>query len=74
MGSRQQSAGSASGSPGGNNSMNDDETHCPTCFTPYTREHDPYGTGDSYVVYWANCFCQDDPDECEEDTNQEEMP
>ena len=54
--------------------MNDDETHCPTCFTPYTREHDPYGTGDSYVVYWANCFCQDDPDECEEDTNQEEMP
>jgi len=55
--------------------MNDDGTYCPTCFTPYTAEFDPYGTGDPmHVVYWANCFCQDDPDECEEDTNEEEMP
>jgi len=56
--------------------MNDDETCCPTCFTPYTPEHDPYGTGDPmYVVYWANCYCQDTGDEEEDDdTDEEEMP
>jgi len=56
--------------------MNDDRLSCPTCFTPYTCEHDPYGTGDPmHVVYWANCNCQDTEDEEEDDdTDEEEMP
>ena len=77
MRSRRQSEESASGSPEENNvMMNDDRLSCPTCFTPYTCEHDPYGTGDPmHVVYWANCNCQDTEDEEEDDdTDEEEMP
>lgn len=49
---------------------------CPVCFTPYTPEFDPYGTGDPmYVLYDKNCCCQDTDDEPEEDdTDEEEMP
>lgn len=56
--------------------MNDDRLSCPTCFTPYTAEFDPYATGDSmHVVYWENCCCQDTGDEeDDDDTDEEEMP
>ena len=56
--------------------MMNDGPSCPKCFTPYTAEFDPYGTGNPmHVVYWAECSCQDTGDEEEDDdTDEEEMP